>query len=168
MPALSASSENAQHSWWVCNLTPRKSFCSIPLKPLKSPRSALYSAREPAVELSMAADPNPDPYIARAQRDGSKVSCDSYRPCARIAPQPFQLQARMRRILQKFFVSVSSGDSNRWWQRTVELPKFRLRARNHQSLALTSGKLSGARRNCSSVSSSRRVSSGRCRSSRII
>jgi len=37
--------------------------------------------RETAVEFSMAANPNPDPYIAGAQRDRSKVSCVSYRPC---------------------------------------------------------------------------------------
>jgi hypothetical protein len=86
---------------------------------LKSPRAATYSAQEAAVEFSMAANPNPDPYMASAQRDRSKVSCDSYRPRARIAPEPFQLQARMRRILQKLFVSVSGGDSNLCWQCTV-------------------------------------------------
>jgi len=75
--------------------------------------------RETAVEFSMAANPNPDLYIAGAQRDRSKVSRDSYRPCARIAPQPFQSQARMRRILQKLFVSVASGDLNLCRQRTV-------------------------------------------------
>jgi hypothetical protein len=62
------------------------------------------------VEIPVIANPNPDPQVAvQSLGNGSIISGYAHRPKARVRTQPFQLQRRVGRILQKLFVSGARG-----------------------------------------------------------
>ena len=86
---------------------------------------------ETAIKFLVAANPDPNPSLAVAERDRPAILGDANRPRAGIAPQSIQAQAGVPGVFQKPPISPPRGGLQLRRQSTVALPKARGRAGDH-------------------------------------
>ena len=83
------------------------------------------SRRKLPVEILVMANPNPDPQVAvQSLGNGAIIPGYAHRPKARVRTQPFQLQRRVGRILQKLFVSGARGLFDSVGKCAINLPEI--------------------------------------------
>ena len=87
--------------------------------------SRVLSCGELAVKFSVAANPNPNPHIGfKSLCDGAVIPRHPHRPETWIGTQPFQLQGRLRRILEKLLMCDTGGFLEARRERVVSLPEL--------------------------------------------
>ena len=90
------------------------------------------SRRKLPVEILVMANPNPDPQVAvQSLGNGAIIPRYTYRPKARVRTQPFQLQRRVGRILQKLFVSGARSLFGSDGKCAISLPETWCSQRRH-------------------------------------
>ena len=123
-----------------------------------------------AVEILVAANPDPRPYIIfETLSNRPTIASHSHGPKPRVCAQPFELQRRMGWILSKFGVCRARGLPDFFRESTIGFPEVWRAARGHECSSKSESRISGKRAGfafmSSAILSPKAVSAGRERGS---
>src|ERR1035438_4592647 len=112
---------------------------------IKTARRNLFP--KPPVKFLVRADPKPKPVVIVTTRDGSVVARHADGPRAAVRTQSLQLEAGMRRVLQKFLKGFAGGFPDLRREAVIQFPKICRAARGHfllrKDLSFSTRKFSG-------------------------
>jgi len=94
--------------------------------------STAFSCGKLPVKFLVAANPNPNPHISlKSLRHGTVIPRHPHRPETRVGTQPFQLQGRMSRVLEKLLMRNTGRFFDAGRELMVSLPKLLRAQRFH-------------------------------------